>query len=83
MTLLLFLETPEALLRSPAPTPTALVPGSYPSPVALLSPAQLFLQGFGEGRGAGGVQDMPPPNMAPWWVEYFLLKEYKNSLTFP
>lgn len=40
--------------------------------------------------GVDGVQDTLPPNMAPWHVEYFKMKEFekngrskKVSLTFP
>ena len=67
MTLALFLETPEALLRSPAPTTTALVPGSYPSPVLSKQmrcpslPSTALLTGFWWGKGRWGCSGYATP----------------------
>ena len=33
-------------------------------------------------KGSEDVQDMPPPNMAPWHTEYFRLEEFEK-LTRP
>ena len=31
--------------------------------------------------GGDGSQDMLPPNMAPWCIEYFRMKEFKKSIS--